>query len=197
MKRTSLLAAGAFALALAAPGAAAAHHARGHHASRARGHHHHAAAARVVTFTSASSRRSADATAPSSEPAPDTAGTISSFSGGVLAITLSDGTVVSGKLTERTEIECSAAATETSGDGERGESGDGDHGSGGDEVATAASEKTSSSAGESSDGGGDEGSESAGEETCTTAALVAGALVREAELRISSEGAVWLKVELG
>ena len=42
--------------------------------------------------------------------------------------------------------------------------------------------------------GDDDGQDEA--EHCTTAALVPGAVVREAELSVSSAGAVWEKVEL-
>src|SRR5450759_4723630 len=108
MKRMFLAAATASMLALAAPGiASAAHHGKRHHRTRhARAHH-----ARVLVFSAAStgspttgtgSTQTTSSTAPGGSG--ETAGTVTSFTGGVLTITLSDGTVVSGKVTERTEI---------------------------------------------------------------------------------------------
>ena len=47
------------------------------------------------------------------------------------------------------------------------------------------------------DGGdGHDGNQSANDESCTTAALAPPAKVREAELSLSSAGAVWEKVDL-
>ena len=45
-------------------------------------------------------------------------------------------------------------------------------------------------------GGDDQGDGDGGAASCTAAALVPGAVVREAELRVSSARAVWVKVEL-
>jgi hypothetical protein len=201
MKRISLPALFATALALCAPAGALAHHARSHHAARrTSAHGRHASVARVLRFGSAASRAGASpATASSStETTPSAAGTITSFSAGVLTITLTDGTVVSGRVTERTEIECRSSAPEgeASGGDEAGEDGGSGGGEGGSDGGDG-SDTTATHGGDSHGGsGGDDGAEGVGEEACTTAALVGGALVGEAELRTSSEGAAWLKVEL-
>ncbi len=191
------------ATALAVPGAAIAsdhsehqgvhdqgqHHKR-HHASRHRGSH-------TVTFGAAASSTPA-APAGTSSPAPEagssdeTAGTVASFSGGTLTITLSDGSTVSGKVDSSTEIECRTITAGAARDGQQGTD-DGqsdDHGHNG---------QSNSGPGEGRQGGddGSEGNDAQDEaEHCTTAALVPGAVVREAELSISSAGAVWEKVEL-
>jgi hypothetical protein len=105
----------------------------------------------------------------------------------VLTLTLTDGSTVSGKLTDATEIECDASApTATAADhGDRGEGNglDGEDHHGGPQGP-----------GGHDDHGDDNDDNEA--EHCTAAALVAGAVVREAELRVSSAGAVWEKVEL-
>lgn len=113
-------------------------------------------------------------------------GTMQSFSGGVLTLALTDGTMVSGKVTDGTEVECEAAdMSRLHADGDGGENGRGDNsgpGSGGDR-------------GRGGDDNGDRGDDN-GNQACMAADLVAGAAVRSAELRVSSAGAIWDKVEL-
>jgi hypothetical protein len=181
MKRILLVAVSSSALALAGPAIASAHHHHGKH------HKRHAARGRVLDF-----RASAPAT-PSSPATPSTesAGKVASFKEGVLTITLTDGTSVSGKVTEQTEIHCTPATPPAGGD-------DGDDVAGSGEGDEASSSESSSGDGSHHDahaawsgGGSDEGQAS-----CTTAALVPGALVREAELSISSAGSVWDHIDL-
>jgi hypothetical protein len=50
--------------------------------------------------------------------------------------------------------------------------------------------------GDRGDQGDDNGQDEQGEQACTTASLTPGASVRGAELKISSAGAVWDKVDL-
>src|SRR6476620_8519823 len=99
MRRMLLAATVASALALGAPAAASAHH------------KHHSTQARVLLFKSrpvpASPTQTAAPTAPSSEPA----GTVTKFEGGVLTITLGDGSVFKGKVTEQTRLECASSTT--------------------------------------------------------------------------------------
>jgi hypothetical protein len=133
--------------------------------------------------------------APATTPAPaaaegEPAGTIASFEGGVLKITLADGSTASGKVTERTEIQCGEEGREDFGDdaGHDGEGvGDshGGSGSGGD-----------SHGGFAGSHGDDERGGEMGEGTCGVSALQPGAKVAEAELVVSSAGSVWEKVEL-
>lgn len=105
------------------------------------------------------------------------AGKVQSFSDGVLVITLSDGSTVSGKVTNGTELRCEAPEMSTDdqgpGGGDPGDRG-GDNGGNGDR-------------------GDDRGED---EQMCAPGALTAGAVVHEAELRITAFGAVWEEVEL-
>lgn len=189
MRRMFTIGIAAALAALVLPAAAMArhssHHARSHHHRR-----HHVA--HTVVFSSATVRHTTPSPAGSETPTGtegEAAGTIASFEGGVLKITLSDGTTVSGKVTEQTRIECGCAGHEGVSGGEGG-----DHGFGGD---------SSFSGGHGDSQGDDEhGSMPFGtpgsEETpsCGTSALVAGAKVAEAELTVGSSGAVWEKVDL-
>jgi hypothetical protein len=183
-------------LAIAAPGvAAAAHHGKRHHRAHHRAHH-----ARVIVFGAVTSPGSgSSATTPGAAPttpAPgETAGTVTSFVAGVLTITLTDGTAVSGKVTEMTKIDCQATTPPPSGEDDQGESG-----SDSDDNATTAhasshDEGRSGDAQEGQDGqdGQDDGGEA---QSCTTATLVPGALVRAAELSVSSAGSVWDHIDL-
>jgi hypothetical protein len=126
-------------------------------------------------------------------PGSASVGKVTSFKEGVLIITLTDGTAVSGKVTDQTEIKCTPATPATGGDDDEAGSGEGDHGS------STAGESDQGSNGDahaaSSGDDGDDGSDS-GPQTCTTTALVEGAMVGEAELTIGSAGAVWDRIDL-
>jgi hypothetical protein len=201
MKRMLTTAIASSMLALAAPSMASAAHHPGHHhgVHHASAHSRHARPARLVRFAAlgapgATSGTSATPPASSTTPTGESAGTVTSFSGGVLTITLTDKTVVSGNVTERTELGCQPAASST-GTGSDESSGDDQSESDGTGHGDTATAQTASHEQDSQDGSGD-GNQQAGEESCTTAALVPGAVVREAELRMSSGGAVWEKVDL-
>jgi hypothetical protein len=206
MKRILLTALTASLLVLGVPGAAlAAHHGKRHAACSAKAHRHHARCAhahvRVLAFGPLGSAPASGTTPVSSPRAPsgptETAGKITSFEAPVLTITLNDGTVVSGKVTEKTEIECESATPtggEDEGDDDAGGS-SGDEGSSGDGAshdARLASTNTSSEDGDGADSGDDDGART----SCTTSALVPGTVVRAAELVVGGEGAVWEKVDL-
>lgn len=207
MRRMLIAAAASSMLALAAPGLASAAHKSKchHHAHHACAKSRHASRARVINFGRPLSALGATGpvgpsgtgttpTVPSmpAEPA-ETAGTIASFTGGVLTITLKDGSTVSGKVTENTEIQCQPATPMTEGGGED-QSGDKSSGDGEDEVHGASG---ISSHGDSMSGGED-GQDGNGEQqsACTTAALVPGTVLAEAELSVGSSGAVWDHVDL-
>jgi hypothetical protein len=101
MKRILLVAVSSSALALGAPAIASAHHhAKNHHAK------HHAARARVLDFRASALATPATPGSPATPATPTSAsvGKVTSFKEGVLIITLTDGTAVSGKVTEKTEI---------------------------------------------------------------------------------------------
>jgi hypothetical protein len=174
MRRLLFICLASAALLVAAVPAAAL--ARGHHPARRHHTRTHHARVRHERFGSDSTSIGA----PSSEPS---AGTVASFTNGVLTITVNDGSTVSGRVTGATELRCEAAeATEI----ER-EHADGDHGgsddSGQDNVS-------------GSDENHDEHGQEPGEHACDVSSLVPGTTVQEAELTVSSAGAIWSNVEL-
>jgi hypothetical protein len=235
MRRIFLTAVASSALVVSAPSVASASHNgkskschRAHHAkhsscaSRARRLRFGAPLVAGAPAGSAPSSSTPPATAgtPGSPTTPtpgETAGTVKSFTEGVLVITLNDGTTVSGKVTEQTEIHCQSGSPTGSNDGSDGgdetggEDGNPSSGSPGSSAGGDARAASTSSDGEGGgpghedgEGGGpghegdDEGSgdDEHASGPCTTAALVPGAVVREAELSIGSSGAVWDHIEL-
>jgi hypothetical protein len=197
MKRILVVAFSSSAIALAAPGIASAHH---HHAAK-RHHHRHAARVHVLDFR-ASALPATSPTTAASPVAPtggETVGTVTSFKEGKLTITLNDGTIVSGQVTERTEIRCTPATPppETEDTDDQSGSGEGDHGSSGE----AQSEHSAHQAARMASNGGDdeEAQQDTGNEqqSCTPAtALVPTTPVREAELSIGPSGSVWDHVDV-
>ncbi|HEX5853451.1 MAG TPA: hypothetical protein VFY36_10205 [Solirubrobacteraceae bacterium] len=186
MKRMLLTTTMTAMLAIAAPGVASAHrhgerHHRGHHAKAHRHHHHHhASPAKVRIFGTPPAPISTPPAAPRSATG-ETAGTVASFTNGVLTITLKDGTTVSGKVTDQTRLHCqSATSPPAHEDGEH--HGDRSHGEDGDSAGRDGRDDIS----HEHDGRGDDG-----EPSCTTAALVAGTVVRGAKLRVTAAGAIW------
>jgi hypothetical protein len=188
MRRIAFTVAATMLVAAAVPASALAHH---HHARHhARSHH-------------AKIRRFGDqTTAPTSTNSADNAGTVQSFSGGVLTIALNDGSTVKGMVTNDTELECTApmqSSTTTHEDGDGGgdqSSGDDTHGSGGSDQGD---NDQNEAQGEDNNPGDDEQGEDQNEDeatNCSTSSLTPGAVVHEATLRIGGSGAVWQKVEL-
>jgi hypothetical protein len=102
-----------------------------------------------------------------------TAGTVTSFADNVLTITLNNGDVVKGEVTQGTELTCEMAENEFQ-DEDQGPSGD-DNG------------------GDGSGSGNDQGEDN-DQQMCATVAP--GMTVDKAELRITSAGAFWEEVEL-
>jgi hypothetical protein len=197
------------ATALAVPGAAIASHQSEHEGPHDQGIHHkrhHArrhSSSHVVTFGAAASSTPTTSTGSASPTAPtgssdETAGTVASFSAGTLTITLSDGSTVSGKVNASTEIECRTTIATAARDGEQGDGDDrfDDSGHGGQSSSGPGDGQQGENGGRDGNEGRDDDAQDEAEH-CTSAALVAGAVVREAELRVSSAGAVWQKVELG
>ena len=191
--------------ALALPGVALAHgseHSRGaeHHGARHAERHHHRHGAHLVAF-----HAQAPATTPSAgqgtttPPVPvagERAGTIASFAAGTLTIALNDGSSVSGKVTPATEIECRSAIASAADHGDNEDNdGVGEHG-----------DRSGPGSGDDQPGDGaghDEGDHDAGDddahdeaEHCSPTALVPGASVREAMLRVGGAGAFWVELEL-
>jgi hypothetical protein len=156
--------------------------AKTHHGSHHRARHHHVLVRHEHFGTSSSGQQSAPAAPVSPPAAADTAGTVDSFAGGILTIKLTSGSLVSGMVTNDTEIECSMAQPPDTMQTNDRQDGGGDNGQG------------DNGQGEDHGGGGQNGDND--QQNCMSTALVPGATVSEAELRISSAGAVWDKVEL-
>jgi hypothetical protein len=190
MKRSLLAAVGVAAFALAMPGAALAHHGHGRHH-----HHHHKVGAhsrharfRIVHIGSVTPL--APQTGAPTPPTPENAGTVASYTGGVLTLTLNDGSSVSGKVTNQTRIRCIKAAPTAppTGEGPGDDNGQGDDQSRGD-----MSEQGDRGPGDwrHGDDGDDDDGPGAGEPPeppCDSSSLVPGAIVRAAELRIGPGG---------
>lgn len=183
MRRIMLLVVGALALTLAVPSIASAHgrhHRHGHHHAKA----HHA---RVEHFNAPSN------TDPSNPSAPADAGTVQSFTGGVLTIALADGSTVSGKVTSDTEINCMGPNAQASRDG--GSSGD--SGSGDDQGdQQGGDQQGGDQQGGDQQGGDDQGDQQGQAPTCDTTSLTPGTPVHEAILKISSSGGATFKLVL-
>ncbi len=167
MRRVLLLAVAALSLALAAPSGALAHH--GHH-----GHHKH----KHHKAHKAKHRLKHIAAKPAHSDDPGDAGTVASFTDGVLTITLADGSTVSGKVTDRTEIDCTVAepaptptatVSHYGGDHDDDDWRDDDH-------------RWRHHCGDDAD--------------CDVSDLVPGAVVHEAELRIGPGGSEFKEIEL-
>jgi len=203
MRRTIITAVATAALAV--PGVAIASHQGERHARSAdqRGHHHkrHHRHAHLLRFGAVASNSAVSPTSstPAAPPADETAGKVASFTNGTLTITLNDGSTVSGKVTEGTEIECRSATASAARD-----DGQGDDNDQGDDRSNDGQSSSGPGDGEHGDVSGHDGDDNDANdddaqdeaEHCTTAALVTGAVVREAELSVGSAGAVWKKVEL-
>jgi hypothetical protein len=124
----------------------------------------------------------------------DKAGMVKSFTDGVLTITLGDGSTASGAVNRDTELECMAPEQAQ---GEPGDGGDGGGDQSGDNNLSRDAQTVSSDGGGGSDDQGEDQSERDDANTCASANLTPGTVVHEAELRITSAGSVWQKVELG
>lgn len=180
MRLRLLTVVGALALALAVPSAALAHNGRGRHHH----HHHHRGKAHHARFHFKHVGPSgvSGPTTTSTEPptTPENSGKVASYEKEVLTITLNDNSTVSGKVTANTHIRCLSATAPpvvepgAQGPGEGKDQGEdrdrGDHSGGG--------------WGDHKDG------DHAGtpEPPCDTSSLVAGTVVRSAELRIGPSG---------
>jgi len=212
------------ALTLIAPSAALAHGSRhrGHHRKAARGAHvsfrHLGPVATSTTGPGSTPSAGTGSTPPSALPSTPTtppsenAGKVASYTGGVLTLTLADGSSVSGKVTERTQIECTSATPTPppggqSDEGAPGdESGMGDDQSGGERNQVGGWQDAQQppgagqwQGGEGDNGAGDDQSEEgtiASEPPCDSSALVEGAIVHAAELRITPSGTEFESIEL-
>jgi hypothetical protein len=115
----------------------------------------------------------------------ENAGTIASFTNGVLTITLAKGGTLSGTVGPDTEIECDDATAKATGDDDEGE---GDHGSSGDHGG-------SGDDGDENDDENDDHGDDGG--NCGPEALTTGRQIKEAELKAANGVATFEKLELG
>ena len=122
-------------------------------------------------------------------------GVITSFDGTILTVTLVNGDVLKGTVNAGTEIECedTPPSTTTATTRHDGESGD-DHESGDDNSGPGS---TTSGSGDDNEQGDDNDDQGENEGNCTTASLTPQTIVKEAELHLTSAGAVFDKIELG
>jgi hypothetical protein len=223
MKRALPIAAALTALTLIAPGAALAGHGHRHyHKAKRRAHHAKVRFEHFGPATLGNAGTGTPGTVPAS-PKPATpsapnenAGKVASYTGGVLTLTLSDGSSVSGKVTGETQIECVSATPPSSpndpdekapgddngqgdvnGQGDEQSQGDrnqGDHGNGneGDQPSAHQSQAIRGD----DDGAEGQGQPATSEPPCDASALVPGAIVRSAELRIGPSGNEFELIEL-
>lgn len=172
-------------------------------------------------FLAGTSPRNSDSDGDGTEDGDEQAGTIASFDAetGRLVIDLFGNDTIAGFVTDSTEIKCehdgfsASASSEGSEEGE-GESGEGgtteeepgddgpgsgeepDDESGDDESGDDEDSGSDSEDSESSSDGEDEGEHGDHDHLCTTAELVPGAVVEEAELKLENGKAVFEEVEL-
>ena len=203
MRRILLGGLGVAALVVGAPASALAQH-HGQHGSHHRSHHatkvHFERFGPQVSSPLSSGATGATGATGSTTPAtpsPD-AGTVASFLNNVLTIKLNDGTSVSGLVSPDTQIECTSATAQTADAGGDGGSNDGN----GDNAAQAGDENSAQSSHENDIQGDDDnqGDDDQGQSTqapaCDSTALVPGAIVHEAELRVSSSGSQFTDIVL-
>jgi hypothetical protein len=119
------------------------------------------------------------------EDGDENAGTIDSFSGGVLKINLFAGGTLTGTVTAGTEIECENEDENEAGDDRRSREGEN---SGPSDNSGPGSENSGNNEGDEND--------EQDEVSCSTADLTQGAVVHEAELEASGAGAVFEEIEL-
>ncbi len=172
-------------------------HERRHHERR-----HHHARIRHRTFGSAAG------TSGTTSTSNDSAGTVSSFTNGVLTITLHDGSMVSGAVNRDTKIECRGNAVqgdqdpgdndggENAGERAHDEHSGGGESSGRDDNPGAGDEAQGENDDPGDNDNNDNGNGNDEMQNCGSSTLTHGTVVREAELALGSGGARWDKVEL-
>lgn len=151
-------------------------------------------------FLTGDNPRDADTDDDGIEDGDENAGTVQSFDpeSGRLVIDLFNGGTVEGTVTAQTEIECEnedgQAGTATASDDGGEEAGD----ASGDDSEGSSDDGENDNSGPGSDNSGpdDEGEDDDAAASCTTAALVPGAIVEEAELSLENGAATFEEVEL-
>ena len=165
------------AMFVAVPAVALAHNGRHHHKR-----HHHAR----VRHEKFIARQHASDVNPGTTSTP-TAGTVTSFDGTKLTITLNNGNTGSGAVTNDTEVKCENPDTQT-GDN------DGDDNGSGDDQGDAVFRHSDGGGDNGGQGDqGDQGDDNGNNQACT---ITPGMGVTKAELTINGSGASWDEVEL-
>jgi hypothetical protein len=159
------------------------HHLSLHHKQGRRDQDHDGLKNRAE-FKSHLNPRDADTDDDGIEDGDEHTGKVESFDGKTLVISLFSGGTISGAVSDETEVECDSDPADDRGQDE-GDDDQGDHH--GDDQGDDNDDQ-----GDDNDDQGDDH----GNEDCGTDALVAGAKVLEAELKISGGEAVWEDVEL-
>jgi hypothetical protein len=205
MRRSLLTVVGIVALVLAAPSAALAHHGHHHHKGKAKAHHakfrfvHIGANTASTVSTPSTGAGTTSPTTPTTPPPPENAGTVASYTNGVLTLTLNDGSTVSGKVTNDTKIECVKAtptppagteeeSTDQSQGDDNGQGDDQSRGDTGQQGDHESGDSGESQQDEQGDNGDDDAAPGVTEPPCDSSALVPKAIVRAAELRIGPGG---------
>jgi hypothetical protein len=208
-----LTACAALALVLALPGVASAKRGdrnhdripdrweRAHHLSlrvnQARRDQDHDGLRNLAEFRAGDNPRDSDTDGDGVPDGREHAGRVSSFDNGVLTIQLFGGSTLSGMVTPDTELKChgatATAAHEDGSDGQDG-AGSGDQGPGGDRGDGQGDRGDDQ--GDSGDDQGDRENDGADEHACPDGALAPGAVVHEAEMRVTGAGAVFTQIEL-
>jgi hypothetical protein len=141
------------------------------------------------------------------------AGTITSFDGTTLIVTLVNGDVLKGTVNDQTEIECEGtspsdpgttipgpATTRHDGGGDNGGSSD-DQSSSGSTTSTQSPDEPQGDNNQNDQGDDDQGDQGdddqGGSASCGKEALTPQTIVREAELSLTSNGAVFHSIHLG
>jgi hypothetical protein len=165
----------------------------------------------MAEWKAKSDPRDADSDDDGIEDDQENAGTVKSFENGVLTITLFDGGELTGNVTDATEIECdddtSVATTKGHDDlaGDDHGDDDGDDNGADDHGDDNSDDNGADDHGDDNDGdddrgdhehGDDDDGDDHGDDTCPAGALAAGAAVKEAELKATSAGRIWEKIEL-
>jgi hypothetical protein len=138
-------------------------------------------------FMAGDDPRDTDSDNDGTEDGDEKAGTVTSFTGGVLIVHLFNGEDVKGTVDNDTEIECEGAppmtapTTAVPRKADDGPGDDDDHGGPGDD---------------DEDGDDDQGDDDNEGQSCDASKLVAGAVVKEAELKATAAGLVFEKIEL-
>jgi hypothetical protein len=130
------------------------------------------------------------------------AGTVTSFTGGVLIVHLFNGDDVKGTVDDQTEIECKTRPTgqptvvptarkadEGPGGAGQGDDGEGEHNQQGQQGQQGDD-------GDDENGQDDDGDEDGNQPGCDATALTTGAVVGEAELKTTAAGLVFTKIEI-